>query len=361
MRASIVLCCMVLTGVKGFCQRDSISFFVTGKVHTGFVITHKPELTQLSKRAPISMQVDLSLAKNTQRAWKNCNCYSKSGVSFNYVDFGNKQELGNALAAVLFIEPYLSFNKRAYFSFRAGVGPAYLNQVYDKETNPDNLFFSMHLSYLITLNTNLYIRLTPRTRVVLTAQFNHISNGGTLIPNYGINFPTTGVGLEYNINPKPLQLRSRVTEYDRSLKYVVHAFVGPRIAEEYPPHTPAVRETFAGVNVGVLKPIGTMGLLGVGAEWYHDKLASEMRRRLGTPFQDNIAAVSLQYYVFFGKMFFSPQVAYYLTPHNPNVDTKFYQRYFVGYRITKNWFAGVTLKTHLEVADHAAFATGVIF
>jgi hypothetical protein len=86
------------------------------------------------------------------------------------------------------------------------MGPS-SHPVYDAETNPDNLFFSSPVSFLVLLNTSVNYRFTPRLTLRVAGSYNHISNSGYSEPNLGMNFPSVSAGLDYSFNPIDLPKR----------------------------------------------------------------------------------------------------------------------------------------------------------
>lgn len=341
-------------GVKG----DSTSFSIEGKFQVGNILNLSPELEATATSSPKLMQLDFGWTNSTKKAWDKCNCYVNNGISVMYSDFGNKEQLGEALSAVFFVEPYISYKHRTTFSFRAGAGPSYMNNVYDKDTNPNNEYYSMPLSYLLMAGVNFSHSLSPHFKFNLIAQFNHISNGGTRIPNHGINYPTVGVGIQYDFNPQKLVARPR-TPAVKNVKLMVHLFSGPRVTKPADP-LPEERGLVTGINVGVVKRLGKVIALGVGGEFYVDPISEVYTERTGEVYQTKIASLSIQNYFLFGRIYFGQQVAYYLTDHNPNINTDWYQRYILGYTISNTWTVGVSLKAHVEVADFAAITAGFI-
>lgn len=338
-------------------NRDSTSFSVGAKVQMGTILFHKFELGGVAKSSPVLFELDLGWTKNTKAAWDNCNCYTKNGISLMYSNFGNPNELGKAISLVFYVEPHLIKKNRTALSFRAGAGPSYMNKVHDDQTNPNNFFYSMPLSYLLTIGTNLSYSISTHTHVNLAFQFNHISNGGTRIPNYGINYPTAGVGFQYKFSPQRLVPRKRAPLQRKDLELLVHLFSGPRIAKAYDP-IPVERRLITGINISLVKRLSKINALGLGGEFYYDPISKVYEERSGDVYQTKIASLGIHHYLFFGKAFFGQQIARYVTAHNPDIDTNWYQRYFVGYRISNLWFIGVSLKTHLEVADFATLTAG---
>lgn len=314
----------------------------------------------LVHRSPWSAQVDFGVIKNTQHAWNYCNCYSKNGASLSYVNFGNPVNLGYAINLAAFTEPYLSFSHKLQFSFRGGAGLAYLNRTFNALTNPDNTFYSRKLSFLLLLNLNAYYSLTPALRASVTAQFSHISNGGARDPNWGINFPTLGVGLEYMLQPATLKRRERRPYTDRSIKIIAHLFGGQRLLQANN-NWPDEKGAIAGINAGVVKPLGRINAMGIGTELYYDGTNHLRETRYNQSYGDLIGSLSLQHYFFFGRLLFGQQLAYQVTKLNPDVSKRIYQRYVLQYRIGRHWYSGVSLKSYGNISENLSLITGVVF
>ena len=349
------------------CQGQSLTradsgriFLISPHVQQGTILIQDENAAHLVQKKTKGAQLDFSVIKNTQRAWNYCNCYSKNGASLSYVDFGNPVNLGHAINLAAYTEPYLSFSHRLQFSFRGGVGLAYLNRTFNALTNPDNTFYSRKLSFLLLLNLNAYYAITPSLRVSLTAQFSHISNGGARDPNWGINFPAIGIGLEYMLQPEVLKPRVRKPFTDRSIKVITSIFGGKRLLQANDPW-PDQHGAIAGINTGVVKPLGRVSAIGLGAELYYDGTSRLREARYQQPYSDMIGAISIQHYFFFGKIIFSQQVAYQITHRNPDVDKHFYQRFFLGYELHRHWYGGVTLKSHGDVSENLSIATMLVF
>ena len=329
-------------------------------MHRGTILIQDENAAYLVQRGTRGAQLDLSVMKNTQRAWDYCNCYSKHGASLSYVDFGNPVNLGHAINLAAYTEPYLSFSHKLQFSFRGGAGFSYLNRVFNAFTNPHNTFYSRKLSFLLLFNLNAYYRLTPSLKASFTAQFSHISNGGARDPNWGINFPALGVGLEYLLNPEPLKPRARKPFRDYSIKVITHLFGSQRLLQAND-GWPDQHGAIAGVNTGAIKPLGRISAIGLGGELYYDGTSHLREARYQQKYSDMIGAISLQHYFFFGKIMFGQQLAYQLTKLNPDISQKLYQRFFLGYQLRPHWYGGVSLKSRGNVSENLSIATSLIF
>jgi hypothetical protein len=334
--------------------------FVAASAHFGRIIKQDQRAAHLIEKNTRGAQLDVSLVKNTQRAWNYCNCYSKNGASFSYVDFGNPAYLGHAINLAAYVEPYLSFSRKLQFSFRSGAGLAYLNRTFNALTNPDNTFYSRKLSFLMLVNLNAYYAITPSLRASVTVQFSHISNGGARDPNWGINYPTIGIGLEYMLQPQVLKPRAHRPFTDRSVKIITHLFGGQRLLQANGTWPNDERGAIAGINAGAVKPLGRINAIGLGGELYYDGTNHLREKYDPRNYHAMTGAVSFQHYFFFGKLLFGQQLAYQVTSLNPDVSKRIYQRYFLEYQIRKHWYAGVSLKSYGNISENLAIATGVV-
>jgi Lipid A 3-O-deacylase (PagL) len=365
---------LIITGISAYliCGTEVFSFelsapdstgpiyFLGAKYHRGTIVTDSPSLTSLATSKPLMIQVDFSVLKNTQQAWNYCNCYSKSGVSLSFTDFKNPEKLGTATSLVVFTEPYLYFSEKIQVSLRAGTGISYLTKIYNAETNPGNLFYSLPVSFFLMLGLNLQYSISPTWRASLSSQFSHLSNGGTKWPNYGMNYPTLAVGLDYIINPRQLTGRpsSRFTE--RSLKTIIHVF-GTGHKAEATGSFEQERKLLLGINAGVVKPLSRVNALGLGGELYYDGISEVYQARSGESYSPWTGSFSLQHYIFFGKILFGQQLAYAVTTLNPDTNKKIYQRYFLEYKVRPDWYAGITLKAYAGRSEYLSFTSGIAF
>jgi hypothetical protein len=334
-------------------------FFVAASAQRGRILVQDQQAAHLVQKDAWSAQLELSVVKNTQRTWNYCNCYSKNGASLSYVDFGNPTNLGHSINLATYVEPYLSFSRKLQFSFRAGAGLAYLNRTFNALTNPDNTFYSRRLSFLMLVNLNAYYAITPALRASATVQFSHISNGGARDPNWGINYPTVGIGLEYMLQPETLRPREHQRFTNRSIKVITHLFGGQRPLQGHGTW-PDKRAIIAGINTGVVKPLGRINAIGLGAELYYDGTSRLREARDNKDYKPLVGALSIQHYFFFGRLLFGQQLAYQVTALNPDVSKRIYQRYFLEYRISRNWYGGVSLKAYGNISENLAITTALV-
>ena len=155
-------------------------------VHRGFIIAHSKAIKDVSHSNPWGIEMDFNWHLKKQDAWKYCFCYPRVGFSLFYVNFDNPDVLGYSIATAAYAEPFINAEKRLNYSIRFGTGPVYLSDVYDSVTNPDNLFYSTYIAFLVYLNFSVNYKISPTLTLRGAFNYNHISNGGIKNPNKGL-------------------------------------------------------------------------------------------------------------------------------------------------------------------------------
>lgn len=339
---------------------DSTSTLWGLKTHWGFIIPHSEELKEIANTSPWGVQLDWSKLNLTQKAWDQCNCYAKVGLSFNYFNYGNPDVLGNSYNLILFGEPYLTFRRNLFFTLRAGIGVTYLDQVYDEATNPVNTFYSSPISFIVLLNLGINYKLSPEWEVNLTAHYNHISNGGIRYPNRGMNFPTVSLGVDYTLNALPLQKKNKV-EMKKGVFQGYGRLFATRKTIKATEDYPKARGGLIGIAGGTQVMIANFNALSTGVDFFRDNTLSVQSDRMGMEINPYVLGWAVGHHFIFGKFSFNQQMIYYLykpfrfTPH------KFYQRYELAYRLNDFLLAGISLRTHAHVAENFDIRLGVIF
>lgn len=357
MRVSVFILLFILSfAASGQHDSSKIVYDVSARFLHSFIWTERGSLQQFTKDHPWSLQIDFGILKNSQQTWNYCNCYTRNGLSVGYINFDNPSKLGQAFTFSAFTEPVLILRNRFSLSARGNAGFAFLNNVYDSVSNKESIFFSTKLSYYLALGLNASYQLNKDFKLTVSGQFNHISNGGRRDPNEGLNFPSVNLGLSYSINPQKLERRPIEKFTDKSWSIIVHTFGGQRIAQATSIR-PEAKRLVSGINIGLIKRIGRLNALGAGGEIYYDGINSVTQQRTGHILQTTVGGVSIQHYLFLGKLLFGQQFAWYVTS-NTGYEKNTYQRYFLEYEVVKYWYAGVSLKAHADQSDYLAISVG---
>jgi len=125
------------------------------------------------------------------------NRYPQWGIGLMYGNTGSRQYMGNmtALYAYLNLPIIRAGNYNA--NFLVGTGPGIISRPFDILSNPKNTLIGTRLNAFINLGFQNELRLSKHVFLNAGLNFLHLSNGGTTLPNLGINTPCVTAGLRY--------------------------------------------------------------------------------------------------------------------------------------------------------------------
>ncbi|WP_083836552.1 acyloxyacyl hydrolase [Nitritalea halalkaliphila] len=165
---------------------------------------------------------------------------------------------------------------RWQLSLRSGIGPAYLNRLFDPETNPDNTFFSAPVSFLLYTSPTLSYQLGAQWGLSAAFNYHHISNGGQRQPNRGMNYPMWGLGLRYFPSGHPTWERHQAVDAPRTWLWAVETGLTNRSVPDQDR-----RGLTAGLAVGATRRINNLQSLGFGLEFIQDEaFRARLRRKV---------------------------------------------------------------------------------
>jgi len=315
----------------------------------GIIIPHAVDLREISSTNPYGFQLSYSRLKTAKESWEVCNCFYYLGLQLSVQDFGNPDILGQANTISGFFEPILLSGKAWDITLKSGMGLTYLTRVYDEDTNPENLFFSSPLSFLIFLQPKLNYHLSDHLDVNVSMIYNHISNGGQRQPNRGINYPMLGLGLSYVLERQKLPQYEPYQEVDKWIPYMDIFGTNRKtgVGDQ--------RRYLLGASAGIYYQLAPINAFGGGLELYNDRSLIEEDENF---FGGFITAPYASHHFTFGRFSFSQRFAYYLQKPSGYTDHTFYQRYIIQYGFMKNLQLGVGLKVHGHVAENIDFRLG---
>lgn len=315
----------------------------------GFIIPHAVDLQDISTSNPIGIQMSYSRLNTSRSSWEVCNCFHYLGLQLSIQDFGNPDVLGQANSLTGFFEPILFSGNRWEFTLRSGIGFTYLTRVFDAEDNPENLFFSSPLSFLVFLQPKVNYRLTEQLDLNLSMVYNHISNGGQNQPNRGMNYPMVGLGFSYVVDRQKLPHYESERQTKQWHPYIDIFSTNRKTGEG------DQRKYLFGTSAGAYYQFFPISALGAGVEAYNDQSLINENEDF---FNGFIAAPYVSHHFTFGRFSFNQRFAYYLQKPTGYIDESFYQRYIIQYSIFENIQLGMGLKVHGHVAENIDFRLG---
>ncbi|MBE9468900.1 MAG: acyloxyacyl hydrolase [Bacteroidetes bacterium] len=327
--------------------------------HLGFIIPHSDAIKNISNTNPFGIETDIYWYLIKNKDWERCNCYSKTGFSLLYIDFDNPI-LGSATNISVFLEPYMSYKHRFTISFKMGIGVSYINKIYDEITNPENFFFSSHLNFIVYLNIIAQYKINSNIDLKISANYNHISNGGQKKPNKGMNFPTGSLGINYTFDKIEFKNREKTpTNINKKYFYSIETFGIIKILGESNGYDEK-GTLIIGLSARVSRTVSKLNALNFGLETISDGSIKEKVKRTNQDNDYHIIGTLIGNEFIFGKFNFCQQVGLYVyAPYYS--DKLFFQRYSLSYKISERILIGTTLKTHLQVADNFNIKLGYCF
>lgn len=352
---------MVL-GTVSYSQKRPI--YIGLKSHfTGLIIPHRDTLKEIASSTPRGIQVEISRFNISEKSWQSCNCYARTGFSFAIFDYGNQNKLGQSYNLKFFLEPLININSKILLSYRAGMAISYLNRTYNEQTNPENLFYSSPISYMLLLSLNLNYKINDEFNLNTGVFYNHISNGGMRQPNLGMNFPTLSLGVDYIINPQ----KEKLVKYRKTDSLSKNNFFYFRIpfsiktVDAMDTTFEEAQKAVSGIELGYQHQFTKLNAVILGMEVLYDGSWKERNERWNSNFDHRTINLLLGHSFVLGRFNFIQQLGFYAYKDFPNTNSRFYQRYALYYNLLDYLHLGFSLKSHLEVAEIMDVRIGVNF
>lgn len=339
MRTLCVLICV------GFHFHDSLAQSVRrlgAKASVASIIAHSSELEPISQSTPVGFGAGWQWMATGQKNWEVCNCFYYLGVEAFYYNFNNPSVLGSAAGVAGSFEPILWRREPWALSLASGIGLTYLNRVYDPQDNPENLFFSQAMSFLLFVAPVLEYRISPDWSAQLGLSYNHISNGGQKQPNKGMNFPAISLGASRYLSSPQLPRYEKASTPSEWQMYLEAGFTTKGRGGGQ--GRGAVWSLAGEVN----RSVAAISAFGAGLDVGKDYTVAPEQR-----FWPSLTiAPFVAHHFTLGRIDFSQWMAFYLQKPVGERNQRFYQRYLLRYKINNSLFAGVGLKAHGHVAEN---------
>ncbi|MFT3740651.1 MAG: acyloxyacyl hydrolase [Breznakibacter sp.] len=287
----------------------------------------------------------------SEKAIDTYGCNIRFGGTFQYWHF-NHRVLGSGLAGLVYTEPFLYTRDRFMSSIRASAGLIGLTKPYSEAANPSNLAYSTHVAFPLSIELNFYFPLADHWALAFSAGFNHFSNGGIKKPNYGLNYSSLALGIEYNFTHYGVPPRL----YSQNL----------RLAPQHkrPQCEVAVSFALSGDDNGNNKNLYVL----TNAKYYRQLtringigtgVLLEHRLSGGNPDgSPGSLSLLLGHRFYLGKFSFTQDMALSLLG-GLNSGHPFFQLYAIDFALTDNLLLGTILKAHGNIADYPGIRLGV--
>ena len=348
-----------LITVNSFAQdNDSLSrskkvaniFSIGLGIQHGFIFAHSRAVQNTKGANPTGIELSFGWQRNDTETWNLCNCFPKKGLLLFYYDY-DVRILGKSFGAAYFLEPVYKVGNKTFFSFRGIAGLAWLTNPFDSIHNLTNQSYSSAIGGYLLLGIGLSYIINTQWWLNTTINYQHISNGGLRQPNKGINWPTAGISVIYQKNPRPYYKAPHSKEKfwkDYPLRWDIGIFgIAKRGTDE---NGNSHRMPLIGGTIQAGKQVGRINMLTFGAELYGDRSLSMQLKRDSINASDLRAGLLIGHEFLLGKFSFSQRLGVYIFNQTPYYD-QIYHRWGIHYFMNKHLGIGMQLKAHKHVAD----------
>lgn len=320
----------------------------------GSIIPHKDDMPHHINGQPEGILATYFFKTNGEKEWQQLYNFPDYGAYFLYQNF-ESNILGENYAIGGFYNFYFLNRKLKVFMAQ---GIAITSNPYNRETNSKNKAFGSR----ILGNTNFglsYIEeeVFKNVGFEIGILYTHFSNGRFKSPNSGINTYSLQLGIQYNLNTaKPKVMDSLITKIEKSkIGYAIILRGGINESSIIG----MGQKPFFHVSAMADKRINKKSSLQLGAEVFFTESQKDLIRFYSVAFPNKNVDSSTDYKraaLFVGhefhinKLGIETQLGYYV--YKPfKTDISIYNRLGLKYYISKKWFTGISLKTHLFLAE----------
>ena len=349
-------------------------FFVEPSIHFGQIVKHKEEINFPVSGPSFGFELNAKWQTRGKKEWQEWQKYPSFGIELLAYKLGDKDILGNAIGLIPNVTLPLMRKEKWNFNFQMGTGIAYLNRPFHLNDNPLNNAIGSFINNTTSIKFYLERKALGVFDVNVGLVFTHFSNGGTKLPNLGINIPMLSIGLKHNKNrtePEFFYKFGTSKKADQKLGYTISA--GLAYQEIRVPGGP-LYPIYIG-SVGLQYHLNKINRLVLGYEYEFNRSmyffgfhtfqydnnreafqgASRQMLYLGDEFIFGDWSLQLHtgFYIFSKNSLLIPWPNYfklttrYYLPSIPNLPVRSY--------------VGIVIKSHLFVADYLAVSVGVAF
>ena len=189
----------------------------------GFLMNHSNAMRNLIKEHIAAFEISWSKRGLHDTHWDAVHNYPTWGITYYFADLGNPDQLGYTHG----IYPYFNFGikntQKIGLNFKLGGGLCYISQTFNRKDNYKNIIIGSPINVLISMQLALKAKINKQVALFSSINFTHFSAGAFTQPNLGMNIPSLGFGMYYNINENNF---SKLTKPEKiSNKYNQYVFI----------------------------------------------------------------------------------------------------------------------------------------
>jgi hypothetical protein len=337
---------------------QTLSISVRG--YYGFIDPNLPDLAYVLNSRPILTEFSISSQTIGKKSWQQSNGYPGLGISLLYGSSGSEQYIGHIAALVPYIQFSFLKTRRFYIGFRVGMGAAWVEKIFNPQTNYKNLIIGSHLNFCANLMPTVGVLVLPRTYLDFGVSLTHISNGSVKLPNYGLNPLSLSAGIRYDLHPPLTMIHSAISPVNKKWEYYI--YLSAAVKESPPLESPVYLVNI--LSLEVMKNFSHTGRYGGGLSFTYDpSLTTEVDNSPTFKWDGSKSKLEVGTYLTYeyvaGNLSFPVVVGCYL--YNNYMISPFYEEAGIKYRISEHWILGGAVKAYLGHGDFIRWGLGYKF
>lgn len=337
------------------------SFYLQAAGYSGYVYAHHRSINYLADSYPYGFGLRAGWRfDNPDVDWHNAFRHPRAGAGYMFQSLGGKSFLGYGHALYGYVDIAFLQNRSLEWRYLLGVGAAAVTQHFDVANNNANRVMGSPLNAYLIASTSLEWKAAPSTAIGLGAGLNHMSNGRTSSPNWGLNTFYTMLSVRHDFDHVEFRRPPRPAPDDTP--WEMHICLGTGLKQIKPSRDKHYGTGDLHVTVRRRAWRSNAWGFGLGLMYDHSNLDMLRYEKLGYVAPDSVMPlhfhVSLSpcyhasWSMIFGRVTFDIQMGGYFY----NVLNKgFFNRWLLEVALTEHISVMGGLKSKLGSADHVEF------
>ena len=169
-------------------------------LYQGSVWRHSPKLTTQSGESIGGQELGIYIHTTGRQDWQAWQHYPMFGISFGHFRLGEGSHR-DAYALLPHLSIPLIQMGRWAAHFRVGTGLAWVTRPYDWFNNRGQNAIGSHWNNITQFRLGAEFKAAPKLRFSAGGSMTHFSNGGSALPNFGMNIFSGWVGASWFFQP----------------------------------------------------------------------------------------------------------------------------------------------------------------
>lgn len=351
----------LLTAQNGF--TGSKNYYIKIAPTQGFILEHRSTIGNLVKGYITGIGLDYVKPTHGNKKWHKENNMPEVGLSFNFINFANPQQLGYCFGLSPFIDiPLNKLQKKSRLYMRITWGASYLTKHYDVNSNRKNIAIGSGMNTYVQWKWFWHLNLNKQLRLEPGFSFAHASNGRAAVPNLGLNVVSLNLGLTYKLKNERVENVKPDTTDLWGTKHELLIWDAVGFNEHEPPNGQKYIANTFGVNYYYNR--SNKHKFGLGFDISYDTQNKYHLETSGHPSNGWTDLLQLGpklcYAYNIGRVSLPIEMGYYAIS-KPKEDGPIFHRIGIRYFCENGIMFNFTLKSHWAVASHFDYGIGYRF